>query len=302
MSVLSGLSDFFGAAGYNKDKLTAVASHIVSSYLGQGIPTVGGKIARSFDDTSRQTYYDPNKTGIIKEADVFRQKAQAKIPGLANQLEPRVDLWGREQKNVGGSFAGRLAYNMLSPGYYSVSQETEVDRELQKLYEATGESSVLPNTAYKSFDLPDNGGEVKLSTGEYTQFAKERGSKAYDIFEELIDTRAYKAMSNEQKIDAAKQIYAYATAVAKSNVSDYELQDTAAKIQKCEKADIPAGVAIVAYIAQKEAKGDKDANGNTISLSASRNKKAAIDKNTPFLNKKQRELLYDLFGVSEKVW
>ena len=49
-------------------------------------------------------------------------------------------------------------------------------------------------------------------------------------------------------------------------------------------------------------KGDRDANGNTITLTASKKKKAAIDKATPDLTQEQREVLYESFGVSPKVW
>jgi hypothetical protein len=193
---------------------------------------------------------------------------------------------------------------MTSPGYYEKKNETKVDKELLRLHEATGETSVLPSYAAKTWKLPkDDGGEkVMLKAKEYTQYAKDKGSKAYDIFDSLIGAKDYNSLSDEDKVEVASKVYEYANAVAKSNVSDYTLRDTAAKIQKCEKAGIPAGVAIVAYVAQKDVKGDKDKKGNTIQLSASKNKKEAIDKKTPFINKKQRELLYELFEVSEKVW
>lgn len=304
LSMMSGLNDALNSVSYGNNALSALFSNQVSSYLSQGVPTIGGKFNRTIDKTSRQTYYDPNKGALTKTVDVFAQKAAQKIPFASYALQPRIDAWGRTEENTGGNFVGRLGYNMTSPGYYEKKSATDVDKELLRLYDKTGETSVLPSYAAKTWTLPkdDGGDKVKLTAKEYTEYAKDKGSKAYDIFDSLIDSQTYKSMSNDDKVEVAIKVYEYANAVAKSNVSDYTLRDTAAKIQKCEKAGIPAGVAIVAYVAQKDVKGDKDSKGNTIQLSASKNKKEAIDRMTPFINKKQRELLYDLFEVSEKVW
>ena len=53
--------------------------------------------------------------------------------------------------------------------------------------------------------------------------------------------------------------------------------DEAYERAQTEWEDIPDEVYYNAYIAQKGAKGDKDRDGKTIALSASKNKKRAID-------------------------
>lgn len=57
-----------------------------------------------------------------------------------------------------------------------------------------------------------------------------------------------------------------------------------------------------AYFATHGITGDKDENGKTITNSASRKKKDAIDKAVPNATTKQKHLLYEAIGVSEKVW
>lgn len=57
-----------------------------------------------------------------------------------------------------------------------------------------------------------------------------------------------------------------------------------------------------AYFAARGITGDKDENGKTITNSASRKKKEAIDKAVPGASTKQKHLLYEALGVSEKVW
>lgn len=57
-----------------------------------------------------------------------------------------------------------------------------------------------------------------------------------------------------------------------------------------------------AYFAARGIVGDKGENGKTITNSASRKKKEAIDKAVPGASTKQKHLLYEALGVSEKVW
>ena len=57
-----------------------------------------------------------------------------------------------------------------------------------------------------------------------------------------------------------------------------------------------------AYFATRGITGDKDENGKTITNSASRKKKEAIDKAVPNATTKQKHLLYEAIGVSDKVW
>ena len=57
-----------------------------------------------------------------------------------------------------------------------------------------------------------------------------------------------------------------------------------------------------AYFAARGITGDKDGDGKTIQLSSSRKKKAAIDKAVLGASTKQKHLLYEALGVSEKVW
>ena len=57
-----------------------------------------------------------------------------------------------------------------------------------------------------------------------------------------------------------------------------------------------------AYLATRGITGDKDENGKTITNSASRKKKEAIDKAVPNATTKQKRLLYEAFDVSDRVW
>ena len=82
---------------------------------------------------------------------------------------------------------------------------------------------------------------------------------------------------------------------------------TVKQTQNYHKA-VEAGINYKQYMAAlnaaKKAQSDKDKNGNTISLSLAKNKKAAIDAAVKEfnLNRKQKEILYEANEVSNKVW
>ena len=288
LSMLSSMNNTFESLKYTQgDALSAVAGNLITSYLGQGVPTIGGKIARTLDETSRQTYYDPNKTGIIKSADVFRQKVQAKIPGAANALPERVDLWGRTEKNTGGNIAGRFFYNMLSPGYAETKNVTKVDEELLRLAEATSDSNVYPEAAAKTFKV--SGETIKLNSKQYAQFAKTKGQTAFDILEAAVDSSTYKKMTDAEKAEFVKDVYEYANAKAKAEVSKYQLDGKNAKIAQAEAKGIkPAQFLTItgAY--------DKDGNGSVTQEEA----KEVLDKSG--LTKAQKAYLWKLQNKSWK--
>ena len=237
LSMLSSVNSTFESIKYSQgDALSTVAGNLITSYIGQGVPTIGGKFARTIDSTSRQTYYDPNKTGVIKSADVFRQKVQSKIPFAANALPERVDLWGRTEQNTGGNIVGRFFYNMLSPGYAESKNVTKVDNELMRLAEATSDSNVYPDTADKTFKV--KGESVKLDSKQYTQFAKTKGQTAFEILEAAVDSSTYNKMTDAEKADFVKDVYEYANAKAKAEVSSYQLDGKNAKIAQAEAKGI----------------------------------------------------------------
>lgn len=113
-------------------------------------------------------------------------------------------------------------------------------------------------------------------------------------------------LSNEQKMEFGVSI------LGDSRKLDYSskkalgvalLPDSArGKAGEAKKEGISSKDFLAAYEAQKDAKGDKGRNGTTIELSASRNKKAAIDAATPGMSADKRKVLYELFDVSKQVW
>lgn len=236
MSMLQGLNAALSSGKYGAE--AAIASFVTTnglSYLAQANPTILGQIARAVDDTSRNAYYyDPNYKGFVKQVKVFVDKQLAKVPFASKVLTSRIDLWGNKQENTGGSFFGRLAYNMLSPGYYSEESSDPVDVALTKLYEETEDTAVLPSKPKKFFK--NNKTTYKMNAKQYEEFCIVEGQTAHKEIQTFINSAEYKKMSNEDRVGVIKHLYTYSTYKAQKDLlgDKFVVTDTYGRCAKAE--------------------------------------------------------------------
>ena len=206
-----------------------------------------------------------------------------------------LDAWGRAySKPLGVESLGAAdeeALGLTDP----------VDKEIERVYRQTGNRETIPQPA-ENTGVATDGEEWILTGDEYTSYAQERGKTAYEALEAAFRSVGYKNASPEEKGEMIAGILDYAYDLAKAERGLGSLDGVEAKAQAAEAAGIGLGDFYLAYNAQKAAKGDKDANGKTINLSASRNKKKAIDRAAVGLTREQKEYLYEAFGVSKQVW
>jgi len=277
LTLLQGINSAIKTAGYSDNPVPDIMLNAALGYAGQAVPTLVGQISRAIDDTRRATF---TQTGApLAQQDKTIQKIKNKIPFLSQTSQPYVDQWGRTQENTGGNFAGRLAYNMLSPGYYSENKPTQVDNWLQQLYDRTGESSVLPSYAQKNFTK--DGIKHNLTAEQYTAYAKERGQTAYDILEVLVP--GYEDLTDEQAVHATEKAYTVATEFAKQEAlgiePSKEVQNNLERAEKWGDGDWMAGIADIlkANALTYNIKGDKiPGTDTTIQGSKKRNQIAAL--------------------------
>ena len=275
MTMLQGLDSAIQTAAYSgANPLTGILTNAATNYVTQGIPSLSGKLARTFDDTRRTVYTD--QTGFAGTLDRTWQSVMNKIPGLSQTNQPYIDQWGREQENTGGSVLGRLAYNMTSPGYYSEDKTTPVDSILNQLYQETGDKAVLPSYASKTWT--QDGERNRYTPEEYTQVSQARGQAAYSILDRL--TPQLDQLDDDQAVYAVQQAYSIATELAKAQVVDAGLSQSTENIINAAE-DFGGGATGIADIlfakaVTKDVEGEKYPNGKTISGSAKRNKINAL--------------------------
>ena len=215
-SMLQSINSMIENMSYADNKAWFILSSALTSYLSQAVPTIGGKIASAMDDTARKAYTQGGKSDAETDASYFVQSILRKVPGGREQLQPSIDLWGREISN--GGAAERFFEAFVSPGFFSTADTGAVTKELQRLA-ATQGSTVYPVKASRSFTV--NGKTKYLTAEEYTEFAKDLGQTRYGILDKLLSDKRYKALSDADKADVIADVYEFANAKAKSDISEY---------------------------------------------------------------------------------
>ena len=300
MSCLQSLNDVFDAVGYassgDTNALTSAVASAATSYLTQGIPTILGQAERTGESERMTTYTDKNKF-LTPDMQYALGKASARIPGVDYGQIPFIDAWGRTENS--GSAVARAFNNFANPAYTSKVSGSKMEDELSRLYEATGETKVLPQRAPKSFTV--NKENKQLTGEEYVKYATKRGQTSYKIVSELTGLASYKSMSDGDKADAVAKAYEYANIVGEMSVSNYQTDGWAAKaIDTVKKTGVSEAQYIALYLAKGGIKSLKDKNGDTISNSEGLQIMELVYQQKG-LSDKQRAALFEDFGVGKRI-
>ena len=237
LSMLQSLNDVIDSVSFSENKLGALASSAVVSYFTQAIPTLVGQFERTGEENRMSTYTDKALTidlpgglpevGVPTDVQYAIGRASARIPGWDYQQIPYIDAWGREESN--GPLVLRAGNNFLNPAYTSSMNVTPVDEEIQRLYTQTGDGGVVPDRPNRYITV--NGERVDLSADQYVQYATERGQMQYDMLDSLINRSAYQRLTDSEKAAVISDVYQYADAVTKAEISDYKPDSWIAKAQ-----------------------------------------------------------------------
>ena len=255
-SMLSSLNDLVSNISYAKSKPLYLIDRAVSSYAGQYIPTIGSKAASVFDDTVRKSYVEKGSGQVTSDVNYFLQGAAKKVPGARNQLQPMVDMWGNEVSN--GSAPERVFQSFLSPGFLKAQDNSPATQEIRRLAKATGDSTVYPAAAEKSYTVR---GETRTLTGEeYTRYAKDMGQTRKELMEAAVKLPAYKSMSDSEKADYIQNVYKYARETARQQV-DPKYEPSAAWIKNAQTAKRDIGVSTGEFLALYQKYGSEKMSG-----------------------------------------
>lgn len=255
-SMLSSLNDLVSNISYAKSKPLYLIDRAVSSYAGQYIPTLGSKAASVFDDTVRKSYVEKGSGQVTSDVNYFLQGAAKKVPGARNQLQPLVDMWGSEVSN--GSAPERVFQSFLSPGFLKAQDNSPATQEIRRLAKATGDSTVYPKAAEKSYTV---GGETRTLTGEeYTRYAKAMGQTRKELVEAAVKLPAYKSMSDSEKADYIQNVYKYARETARQQV-DPKYEPSAKWIENAKTSKRDIGVSTGEFLALYQKYGSEKMSG-----------------------------------------
>lgn len=257
MSMLQGLNDMFESAAYARNKggsvMGAVASSAFTNYFTQALPTLFGQLERTAEDRRMTTYTDSGSR-LPKDAQYLLGKAGQKIPGWDYNQIPYVDAWGREEET--GDALERALRNLFNPAYISQVQVDEVEKELQRVKDATGDGGVFPDRAPRFFQA--DGGRKDLTAEEYLKYSKARGQESYRMVKEGVALPEYRSMTDQERAGFIADLYKYADQNAKAGISDYEV---APWVKNARDAREDVGVSPAEYIALYRMYGAKLLSG-----------------------------------------
>lgn len=257
MSMLQGLNDTFENAAYAKNRGESVMGALVTSaltnYVTQIFPTIGGQLERSGEAVRMTTYTDKNGK-LPTDVQYTLGKVSQKIPGWDYQQIPYLDAWGREEET--GDVLERSINSLFNPAYVSQVDVDKVERELQRVKDATGDSGVFPQRAGRSITV--SGEKKDLTSQEYQTYAKTLGRTRYQMVEDGTRLPAYRAMSDGEKAAYIGRLYQYADQQAKAAVSDY-VPEAWARNAKAAQRDL--GVTPAEYLALYEKHGSEVMSG-----------------------------------------
>ncbi len=208
MSMLSGLTSALKSYDQGSSKMLAgIGTNSIKSYVNQFIPTALGQIAKTTDEYERNT--TSTKTGVLPKAiDTTRTQIMNKIPGLRQKLPIKTDIWGQEQKQS-DNIALRALENAVFPWARKKLNSNNVDKEITKVYENTGESSVFPDTINKNLTIDKK--KYVMTSKEFAKYRKQFGETSYELLKNLINSDGYKKLSDSQKQLAIEKVYSYST-------------------------------------------------------------------------------------------
>lgn len=207
MSMLQSLNDTIDNIKFSDNGLGAIVSNVLTNYLTQFLPTLGGQIERTGETTRQSTFYDPNSP-LPKSLQKLIGKTLNKVPGLEYNQIDYLDAWGRTEET--GTPLERFFRNFLSPGYSSTWNSSSMENELQRLYDA-GYTDVFPSSVKQSADFM--GG--KMTADQWSARQKTQGQEAYRILTQFMQTDTYKNMSDDDKARYIETVYDYANGIGK---------------------------------------------------------------------------------------
>ena len=219
MSMLQSVNDLFDNLAYIKQGQGTfkIVSSMAANYISQYFPTLFGQAERAFGETQRETTYVDRNSAVGSELQYMWGKIANKIPLYDFSQIPYIDAWGRTEET--GNLFERMLNNFVNPAYVKKERPTEIDGELERLYDL-GETSVYPSRAKTNTKI---NGEY-LTADEYVKYATTKGQTSYELAQGVINSAAYSGAADPEKAYMLKYVYSYADHIAKYEVNnDYSL-------------------------------------------------------------------------------
>lgn len=251
-SNLSNIGDLFG----NYDGLGGGLWDAALGLPQSMVPSLSNAIAKSTDTTVRNPY---DATDPIQSQ---KNQIMAKIPGLSKELPAAYDTWGAEKLRDNAAFE-----QFLDPAAFTNQTTSSRDKEIQRLYEATGDIGVYPPSIKNGTDVDG----LKLDNTQTSEYQRTAGQLNRQIVDEVMRTDEYRQADDATRVKMLKSAYEIGREAGKEAANpDYVSENSdylAYKENGIRDALLTSSVGAVldkARNEKREATGNADANLNKV--------------------------------------
>lgn len=236
-SPLQGLANLMKGNSYTGD--TDYAQNLINTgagdFAGALVPSLVNATAKTMDKTQRNAY-DPSS-----KWNTFVNQQIAKIPGLSESLPAKYDTWGNQvdyAKSTGEAFAQRF----FVPGDSATGKNDKVDAEIQRLFTATNNNSVFPQTA------PNKVGDTTLNNTQVSNYQRDMGKRSRLLVETLMKSEGYKNLSDDSKAEVLKNLYGMSKTITERDLFKKEVNDNSSYKNAIEAYDSGTGKNVTAAV------------------------------------------------------
>lgn len=156
------------------------------------IPSLSNAIAKSTDTTVRNPY---DATSPIQSQ---KNQIMAKIPGLSKELPAAYDTWGNEKQRDNAAFE-----QFLDPAAFTNQTTSSRDKEIQRLYESTGDIGVYPPSVKNGTDVDG----LKLDNQQTSTYQRTAGQLNRQIVDEVMRSDEYRQADDATRVKMLKSAY-----------------------------------------------------------------------------------------------
>lgn len=251
-SNLSNIGDLFG----NYDGLGGGLWDTALGLPQSMVPSLSNAVAKTTDTTVRNPY---DATDPIQSQ---KNQIMAKIPGLSKELPAAYDTWGNEKQRDNAAFE-----QFLDPAAFTNQTVSSRDKEIQRLYEATGDIGVYPPSVKNGTDVDG----LKLDNTQTSEYQRTAGQLNRQIVDEVMRTDEYRQADDATRVKMLKSAYEIGREAGKEAANpDYVSENKdyiAYKNNGIRDALLTSSVGAVldkARDEKREATGNADANLNKV--------------------------------------
>lgn len=227
---------------YGKNPVDSAIQAVGKTAVSSITPNIIAGFAKGIDEKARST------TSGETNADIIVDTFKSRVPWLRETLPTKVNSLGEEQK-VAGNDTERFLNAIINPLGVNEYNQSDISKEMERVREATGETSFYPTTKSASeLSYTDKNGEkhiAKLNYEQKQEYLAIRGTTQSKATTAMIVNSNYKKSNADTQADLLNICYKYAQEVAKGSVLGNEAMS--AWVEHSQNAQSELGISQADY-------------------------------------------------------